>query len=230
MILADMKIAGRTRKALVTFNKNGFQYTLDRATGEAALGSRLCTRDVGEEHRPEDRPSDRGSDETDRRVQRQREGHLPQPRRRSESRLPRRPIRRARNSSIPRPTICAWISRRRRASTSEALRSSAPERPTHAGPGGNLGTFMAWDAASGKKVWEVKEPYPSMERRAGDRGRRGVLRNARWMVQDGRRQNRQAAFEVQGGLGSRGQSDHVSRARTASNTSQCMPASGATGS
>src|SRR6185295_16218239 len=34
MILADVKIGGRARKALVTFNKNGFQYTLDRATGE----------------------------------------------------------------------------------------------------------------------------------------------------------------------------------------------------
>jgi glucose dehydrogenase len=34
MILADVKLGGRLRKALVTFNKNGFQYTLDRATGE----------------------------------------------------------------------------------------------------------------------------------------------------------------------------------------------------
>ena len=34
MILADVKIGGQARKALVTFNKNGFQYTLDRATGE----------------------------------------------------------------------------------------------------------------------------------------------------------------------------------------------------
>ena len=34
MILADTKIGGSVRKALVTFNKNGFQYTLDRATGE----------------------------------------------------------------------------------------------------------------------------------------------------------------------------------------------------
>jgi glucose dehydrogenase len=33
--------------------------------------------------------------------------------------------------------------------------------PYHAGPGGNMGAFMAWDAASGKKIWEVKEPYPT---------------------------------------------------------------------
>ena len=33
--------------------------------------------------------------------------------------------------------------------------------PYSAGPGGNLGTFMAWDAATGKKVWENKETYPN---------------------------------------------------------------------
>jgi glucose dehydrogenase len=33
--------------------------------------------------------------------------------------------------------------------------------PYAAGPGGYLGSFMAWDAATGKKVWENKEPYPN---------------------------------------------------------------------
>ncbi len=33
--------------------------------------------------------------------------------------------------------------------------------PYTAGPGGHLGSFMAWDAASGRKVWENKEPYPN---------------------------------------------------------------------
>jgi glucose dehydrogenase len=33
--------------------------------------------------------------------------------------------------------------------------------PYHAGPAGShLGGFMAWDVTTGKKVWEVKEPYP----------------------------------------------------------------------
>ena len=32
--------------------------------------------------------------------------------------------------------------------------------PYHAGPGGNLGAFIAWDAATGKKVWEIKEHFP----------------------------------------------------------------------
>jgi lanthanide-dependent methanol dehydrogenase len=29
------------------------------------------------------------------------------------------------------------------------------------GPGGNLGEFIAWDATTGKKVWGIKEKYPS---------------------------------------------------------------------
>ena len=41
-----------------------------------------------------------------------------------------------------------------------ARRTSARARPYHAGPGGNLGAFMAWDAATGKKVWENKEHFP----------------------------------------------------------------------
>lgn len=34
VIPVDLTIGGKARKVLVTFNKNGFQYTLDRATGE----------------------------------------------------------------------------------------------------------------------------------------------------------------------------------------------------
>jgi glucose dehydrogenase len=33
--------------------------------------------------------------------------------------------------------------------------------PYAPGPGGNLGAFIAWDATTGKKVWEDKEAYPS---------------------------------------------------------------------
>ncbi|HEY8289893.1 MAG TPA: PQQ-binding-like beta-propeller repeat protein, partial [Acetobacteraceae bacterium] len=32
----------------------------------------------------------------------------------------------------------------------------------HAGPGGNLGEFMAWNPATGKKVWSIKEKFMTM--------------------------------------------------------------------
>src|SRR5260370_21936270 len=37
---------------------------------------------------------------------------------------------------------------------------SGATTPYHAGPGGNMGAFIAWEAASGRKVWEIKEKYP----------------------------------------------------------------------
>src|SRR5256885_14421492 len=32
--------------------------------------------------------------------------------------------------------------------------------PYFAGPGGNMGEFLAWDAAHGRKVWGIKERFP----------------------------------------------------------------------
>src|SRR6266487_2611036 len=37
MILADVTVTGRRRKVLVHFDKNGFAYTIDRATGEVLV-------------------------------------------------------------------------------------------------------------------------------------------------------------------------------------------------
>src|SRR3989454_9579766 len=37
MILADLTVNGRPRKVLVHFDKNGFAYTMDRATGEVLV-------------------------------------------------------------------------------------------------------------------------------------------------------------------------------------------------
>ena len=58
------------------------------------------------------------------------------------------------------------------------------------GRGGHLGEFMAWDPATGKKVWGIKEPQPGMERRPGDGRRRRLLRHDGWVVQGGEREDR----------------------------------------
>ena len=41
MILADIQIAGKPRRVLVHFDRNGFAYTLDRATGELLLAEKF---------------------------------------------------------------------------------------------------------------------------------------------------------------------------------------------
>ena len=40
MILADMKVKGKMRKALVHFDRNGFAYTMDRITGELLVAEK----------------------------------------------------------------------------------------------------------------------------------------------------------------------------------------------
>ena len=40
-IVADLPIAGRTRQVIVHFNKNGFAYTIDRATGEVLVAQKF---------------------------------------------------------------------------------------------------------------------------------------------------------------------------------------------
>ena len=101
--------------------------------------------------------------------------------------------------------------------------------PYSAGPGGNLGTFMAWDAATGKKVWENKETYPNWSGAlvtAGDVAFYGTLDG--WFKSVDARTG-QGVVEVQGRLRGGRQPDHLPRARTASSTWRSMPASAATG-
>ena len=74
-------------------------------------------------------------------------------------------------------------------------------RRRSAGPGGYRGEFIAWDATTGKKVWGIKEPYPGVGRRARDGGRRRVLRNARRLVQGGRRANGKVLWKFKVGSG-----------------------------
>ncbi len=73
MILADVKIDGRARKALVTFNKNGFQYTLDRATGEVLGAAPYVQVTWAKSIDLEDGPSGARSHQAHGRVQGQRQ-------------------------------------------------------------------------------------------------------------------------------------------------------------
>ena len=160
MILADVKIGDRTRKALVTFNKNGFQYTLDRATGEV-LAAAPFVQVTWASHidlatgRPVIDPTRQtgASKGNIKNVCPSLEGGV----------SPASP-----GAYSPHTGLFYT-------STNNMCMDFAAARTTHikgtpyigagspyqAGPGGNLGSFMAWDASSGKKVWETKEPFPA---------------------------------------------------------------------
>ncbi len=160
MILADLRIAGRVRKVLVTFNKNGFQYTLDRASGEVLSAlpyvpvtwAKSIDLKTG---RPVLDPTKQTgvSKGNVKGICPSLEGGV----------SPAAPAAYSPHTGLfytSTTNLCMDFE----ASRAQHLRGTpylGVNSPYFPGPGGNLGAFIAWDAASGRKVWEMKEPYPA---------------------------------------------------------------------
>jgi alcohol dehydrogenase (cytochrome c) len=159
MILADLTIAGRSRKVLVNFNKNGFQYTIDRATGEVLLAEPFVhvnwatSVDLATGRPVVDSTKLTGASKGNRKnICPSLEG----------GKSPASPAAYSPRTGLfytSTNNLCMDF-----AATVAARIAGTPfvgaGTPYHAGPGGHLGAFIAWDAASGRKVWETKEPYP----------------------------------------------------------------------
>ncbi len=80
MVLADVKMGGKEVPALVHFDRNGFGYTMNRATGELLVAQKYDPNvNWATERRHEDRPPDGRQEVLARhhRPGRRREGHLP---------------------------------------------------------------------------------------------------------------------------------------------------------
>jgi len=160
MVLADLQIGGKPIKALVHFDKNGFAYTLDRATGRLQLAQPFANVTWAKSidlatGRPVLDPSkqtgaSRGSVKG---ICPSLEGGV------SPSSPPAYSPRTHLFYSSTNNLCMDYASAR--ASHLRGTPFMGINSPYSAGPGGNLGTFMAWDAATGKKVWENKETYPN---------------------------------------------------------------------
>jgi PQQ-dependent dehydrogenase (methanol/ethanol family) len=160
MILADVSVGGRVRKALVTFNKNGFQYTLDRATGQVLAAppyvhvtwAKRIDLDTG---RPVlDSTKLTGASKGNvKGICPSLEGGV----------SPSSPAAYSPRTGLfytSTNNMCmdfAAVSAQRVRGTPFVGAGS----PYHAGPGGHLGGFMAWDASAGRKVWEIEEHFPN---------------------------------------------------------------------
>jgi lanthanide-dependent methanol dehydrogenase len=160
MILADLTIAGRAVKALVHFDKNGFAYTLDRATGKLLLAATYAPVNWASSVDPASgRPVLDPSKQTG-----LSKGNV-------------KGVCPSLEGGVSPSSPAAYSPRTHLfySSTNNMCMDYAASHATHlkgtpyvgvnspymAGPGGYLGSFMAWDAASGKKVWENKELYPT---------------------------------------------------------------------
>jgi PQQ-dependent dehydrogenase (methanol/ethanol family) len=156
-IVVDLPIGGRTRKVLVHFDRNGFAYTIDRATGEVLLAEPFqpinWATDVDLES---GRPVEVA-------AKRPKQGEI---------------VRNICPSAIgARDQQPAAFSPRTGLFYSPAVNlcmdygafpaEHIPGTPylgaavkMYPGPGGHRGSFFAWDAVEGRKVWEIKEKFP----------------------------------------------------------------------
>jgi PQQ-dependent dehydrogenase (methanol/ethanol family) len=156
-ILVDLPIKGQMRKALVHFDRNGFAYTMDRATGEVILAEPFVPMNWST-----------GIDLTTGRP------NVVETKKTAQDKLVKDicPSLEGGKNQQPAafspqtglfyvPTINLCMDFTARAVTYIAgtpfIGGSAPEK---GGPGGYRGEFIAWDAATGKKIWGIKEPYP----------------------------------------------------------------------
>jgi len=160
MVLAEVKVEGRAVKALVHFDKNGFQYALDRATGKLLNATPFVpvnwatSVDLHSGKPVLDPTRQTGASKGNvHNICPSLEGGV---------------------SPASPPAYSphlGWFF----TSTNNFCMDYAATRATYlkgtpymsvnspyiAGPGGHLGALVAWDAGAGKKVWQIDEPFPS---------------------------------------------------------------------
>jgi lanthanide-dependent methanol dehydrogenase len=160
MILADLSIDGHAVKALVHFDKNGFAYTLDRATGRLLVAQPFAPENWAKSvdlatGRPVVDPSkqtgaSRGNVQG---ICPSLEGGVSPASPAAYS--PRTHLFYTSTNNFCMDYLAA------RASYLKGTPYMGVTSPYTGGPGGFLGSFIAWDAARGIKVWENKEPFPN---------------------------------------------------------------------
>ena len=158
-ILTELTIGGQDRKVLVHFDKNGFAYTLDRATGEVLVAEPYVAVNWAKRvdlktGRPEVDPEkltgkSRGMV---RNICPNLEG----------GKSPASPASYSPRTGlfyVSTNNLCMdWQS-----SDAAYIRGTpyvSADIPYVPGPGDHLGAFIAWDASKGKRAWEIKEKFP----------------------------------------------------------------------
>jgi len=159
MILVDLVIAGRPRKVLVHFDKNGFAYTIDRSTGEVLVAEPFVhvTWASGV-----DRATGRPVMDTSKVTGASRgliEDICPSL---EGGKTPVAPAAYSPRTGwfyVSTNNLCMSFG-----ATQAAYITGTPyvgvNAPYTAGPGGHMGAFIAWDAARGRKMWEIREKFP----------------------------------------------------------------------
>ena len=159
MILADLVVGGRLRRVLVHFDKNGFAYTLDRATGELLVAEPFANVTWAKRiNRATGLPVVDSTKLTG--VSRGNVKDICPSLEGGKS--PASP-----SSYSPRTGLFYTATNNLCMNFEAAAVTRIPgtpyigaTTPYYVGPGGNGGEFIAWDAARGRKVWGIKEKFP----------------------------------------------------------------------
>ena len=156
-ILADLPIAGKTRKALVHFDRNGFAYTMDRATGEVILAKPYVpTNWASGIDLATGRPTLNAEKVP---FQGKKVSFICPSLEGGKNQQPAAFSPATGLFYVPTNNLCMDFEARE-VSYIPGTPYIGGNAPEVAGPGGYRGEFMAWDATTGKKVWGIKEPYP----------------------------------------------------------------------
>ena len=156
-IVADIPFNGATRKVVVHFDRNGFAYTIDRATGEVLVAQPFqylnwATGVDLQSGRPllvEAKQTHQGRMTTN--ICPSSTGARDQ--------QPAAFSPRTHLFYTPATNLCmdyGGIEAKYIAGTPYV----GAAVKMYGGPGGNRGEFLAWDAGAGKKVWGIKENFP----------------------------------------------------------------------
>lgn len=156
-ILVDLPVQGATRKVLVHFDRNGFAYTLDRATGKVLLAAAYVPMNWSTgvdltSGRPTVNPEKMTKqDVLVKDICPSLEG--------GKNQQPAAFSPKTGLFYVPTINLCMDYKGRAVAyfPGTPYIGADAPEK---GGPGGYKGEFIAWDAGSGKKVWGIREPFP----------------------------------------------------------------------
>jgi lanthanide-dependent methanol dehydrogenase len=159
MILADFVVGGRMRKVLVTFNKNGFAYTIDRATGELLVAEPFAhvtwakgiNRTTGVPIADTSKVTGASRGNITGICPSLEGGKSPVS---ASAYSPRTGLFYTATNNLCMNFAASEVTR------IPGTPYIGATTPYVAGPGGHMGSFIAWDAARGRKVWEIKEQFP----------------------------------------------------------------------
>jgi PQQ-dependent dehydrogenase (methanol/ethanol family) len=156
-ILVDLPINGVVRKALVHFDRNGFAYTMDRATGQVLLAKPFVPMNwasgvdlnTGRPMMNPEKQTAQGKAVKD--ICPSLEG--------GKNQQPAAFSPQTGLFYVPTNNLCMDYTGREVTyiAGTPYIGADAPEK---GGPGGYRGEFMAWDAVHGQKIWGIQEPFP----------------------------------------------------------------------